>query len=104
MTRRGRTCERKNPQPASASRGIVRNRSIAHTRVDGRKLQLRDFLRLRTLLALRYLELDQVTLLEGLVAITINSRIMNKHVRAAVLADESITFRVVKPLHSACCS
>ena len=67
-------------------------------------LEFHHLLRLGTFLALSYLKLDQVTLLESLVPLAIDCGIVNENVRSALLADEPIALSVVEPLNSSCCS
>jgi hypothetical protein len=62
---------------------------------------LGDLVRLRPFLALHDLKLDNVALLQGFEALPLNGRVMNEDVSSAILADESVTFAVVKPLHFA---
>lgn len=69
-----------------------------------RLLELGYLFRLGTLLALRHLELYQITLLESLVPVAIDCGVVNENVRPALLADKTIPFGVVKPLYSSCCS
>src|SRR5690242_10097849 len=56
---------------------------------------------LRALLALRGLELDALVLLERLVAVARDRRVVDENVRAtAVRGDEAEALFVVEPLHS----
>src|SRR4051812_32791067 len=58
---------------------------------------------LRALLTLGHLELDPLTLLEGLVAIHLDSAVVNEHVTTAVHGDEAVALLGVEPFDCALC-
>src|SRR4030095_1922539 len=61
-----------------------------------------DVVRLRPLLALHDLELDVLALVEGLVAVAPDRRVVDEHVRAAAIdGDEPETLLRVEPLDGA---
>src|SRR3954469_12262806 len=63
-----------------------------------------NVLRLRTLGALRDVELDLLVLVEGLVALRLDRGVVNEDVVAAVLlGDEAEALLSVEPLHGALC-
>jgi len=55
-------------------------------------------IRLGTFLALDDVEFNVIALLQGLVSIQLNGRIVNEHIRTVIPSDESIAFCVVEPL------
>src|SRR5699024_12090825 len=58
---------------------------------------------LRTLRALRHVELDPLVLLQRAVAVCLDGRVVREQVRAAVLrGDESKALLGVEPLHGSC--
>src|SRR5688500_1877901 len=64
--------------------------------------QLRDVLCGRALLALHHVELDTLTLAQGLEALALDGRVMDEAVLLAALGrDEAEALRVVEPLHGA---
>ena len=62
-----------------------------------------DRLRLGTLLALRDLELDALSVLERLVAVGYDRREVNENVLAAVYRDEAVALLGVEPFDAALC-
>ena len=56
---------------------------------------------LRTLLALNDVEFDLVPFFQAFVSIELDRAVMDKHVGAVIPANESISLRVVEPLHFA---
>src|SRR6187401_256404 len=63
-----------------------------------------NVLRLRALGTLRDVELDLLVLVEGLVALRLDGRVVNEDVIAAVLlGDEAEALLGVEPLHGALC-
>jgi hypothetical protein len=55
-------------------------------------------IRLRTFLTLDNVELDLVAFFKRLVAVKLNRRVMNEHIRPVIATDESVALGVVKPL------
>jgi hypothetical protein len=60
-----------------------------------------DFGCLRSLLTLDDLELDAITLGEGLEAASLNGAEVNEDVRASLAGDETVPFGIIEPLHGA---
>src|SRR5215475_5334647 len=56
--------------------------------------------RLGAFRSLHDLELDRISFLQRSVAIPDNRRIVDKHIRSIVPADEPIPLGIIKPLHS----
>src|SRR5689334_170008 len=68
----------------------------------GRASERADVLRLRALRTLGYVELDLLVLVEGLVALRLDGRVVNEDVVAAVLlGDEAEALLSVEPLNGA---
>jgi hypothetical protein len=65
----------------------------------GMGLQFGNVLRLRTLLALNYLELHVITLLKALVALGLDGAVVNEHIGSVIATDETETLCVVKPFN-----
>jgi len=63
-----------------------------------RSLKLNDVGRLVALGALSHFEFDLLAFFQGLVAITLNRCVMNKHITSAFAGNKTVTFRVVEPL------
>ena len=55
-------------------------------------------IRLRTLLALDYIEFDLIAFFERFVPVQLNCRVVNEYIRPVVASDESVALGVVKPL------
>src|SRR5689334_121126 len=58
---------------------------------------------LRALLPLGHVELDALTLFEGLVPVHLDGRVVDEHVLTAVHGDEAVALLGVEPLHGALC-
>ena len=56
---------------------------------------------LRSFGTLDNLELHHIPFVQGFVAFADDSCVMDKHIRASILADEAIPFRVIEPLDRA---
>src|SRR5215510_9431779 len=54
---------------------------------------------LRPFLALRDLELHDISFLQAFVALRGDSAVMHEHIGSTIAPDEAVTFRVVKPFH-----
>ena len=61
------------------------------------KLDHGDIYSPRTFLPLFYLKGNPVTFVEGFKSRRIDSRMVNKHIGALILFDETITFTLIKP-------
>jgi hypothetical protein len=55
---------------------------------------------LRAFGALDYLKFDRVSFLQGAVAVSDDSRIMNKNIGTVFTPDEPVALRIVEPLYS----
>ena len=55
--------------------------------------------RLPAFRSLHNVKLDRLTFLEATESVTLNGRVMNKHVVAVCTADKSESLGIVKPLH-----
>src|SRR5207253_2693667 len=62
-----------------------------------------DRVGLGALRSLHHLELDALVLIEGLVAVGLDGRVVDEHVLATVLGDEAVALLVVEPLHDTLC-
>src|SRR3954470_13136567 len=56
--------------------------------------------RLKTLLALRHLELHLITLGEAAEALGLDGGVVNEHIRSVLARDETEALSVIEPLHS----
>src|SRR5262249_58785074 len=56
------------------------------------------------LLARPDLELDELALVEGAVAVHLDGRVVDEYVLSAFAGDEAVTLLRVEPLHCSCCS
>jgi hypothetical protein len=56
---------------------------------------------LRTFLSLNDVEFDLVPFFQALVSIELDRAVMNKHVGSIIPANETVTLRVIEPLHFA---
>src|SRR2546425_4157796 len=65
------------------------------------RLDFGDVGRLKTFGSLGHLEFDRLTLLKGLVSVTLDRGEMDEDVRPILLLDEAVTLAVVEPLHLA---
>lgn len=108
---RGRYNDGKNKKAAGTDCGLpaahVENILVAylpsHNMVRG-QLFLRcldDVRSLRSLLTLSDFELDLISFLQALITFRADRAIMNKDIRPIGTSDESVAFRVVKPLYCA---
>jgi len=88
-----RTVGGKRP-PAPRSRGLRCRIAL--------RLAAFDVLGLRALFALDYVELNRVTLGEGLEPFALDSGVVDEHVRPAVLFNEAEALAVIEPLHFSC--
>ena len=58
-----------------------------------------DFRGLRSFGSLHYFKFDRITLLQRPVAVTGNCRVVYEYIGTVFTAYESVSFRIVKPLH-----
>src|SRR5438093_7575965 len=86
-----------------AKGGVLSNAAFVVRGGTSGALDLANVGRLKPLRAPRHVELQGLTLGEGLEAIALNGRVMNEHVLAAFLRDEAEPLRLVEPLHSTTC-
>jgi hypothetical protein len=63
------------------------------------RAMLCDLVGLRPLLPLNDIELNRVTSLQRLEALTLDGRVMNEDISSAVLADEAVSLAIVEPLY-----
>ena len=59
---------------------------------------------LQSLGSLRDVELDLLPFAQRAEAISLNSRVMDENIRSILTRDESISLRIVEPLHLAGCN
>src|SRR5207253_8464860 len=62
-----------------------------------------DVLRFLTLLAGGHIELDALTLIQGLIAVALNIREMDEHIIALLAGDKAVTLVGVEELDGALC-
>ncbi|EGJ76514.1 putative cold shock protein [Streptomyces sp. Tu6071] len=87
------------PRPCSSCRA-VRGRAAPYRseRCSGGSA---DHVRLRALLALRDLELDPLTLLQGAVTVHLDRAVVDEYIRTTVDRDEAVALLRVEPLDGA---
>jgi len=78
--------------------GSFRRRLFNETPLD-----FADVLGFQTLLALGHVKLDAVSLVQGLIAISLNRGEVYEYILAPVLGNETKTLLVLKPFHSSLC-